>query len=190
MHGRLDRLALVALGDWRPWPCCMGRRGVTTAATRASSESAVSSADGEPLFALRDVRYLYGGRQVALDGIDLRIERGERVALLGANGSASPRCSSCSTGSSRHRVARCAPSVATSRRWPTGRTRSASIARLASSSGPRTSNCSAPPCWTTSPSARSSSACGKTRCGRCDEALRADGDRAPRRSRAVRALGR
>ncbi len=41
----------------------------------------------EPVFELHDVRYLYGGRQVALDGIDLRIERGERVALLGANGS-------------------------------------------------------------------------------------------------------
>jgi cobalt/nickel transport system ATP-binding protein len=40
-----------------------------------------------PVFELQGVRYLYGGRQVALDGIDLRIERGERVALLGANGS-------------------------------------------------------------------------------------------------------
>lgn len=41
----------------------------------------------EPAFELRGVRYVYGGRQVALDGIDLRIERGERVVLLGANGS-------------------------------------------------------------------------------------------------------
>jgi cobalt/nickel transport system ATP-binding protein len=41
----------------------------------------------EPVFELHGVRYVYGGRQVALDGIDLRIERGERVALLGANGS-------------------------------------------------------------------------------------------------------
>jgi cobalt/nickel transport system ATP-binding protein len=40
-----------------------------------------------PVFELHGVRYLYGGRQVALDGIDLRIDRGERVALLGANGS-------------------------------------------------------------------------------------------------------
>jgi cobalt/nickel transport system ATP-binding protein len=39
------------------------------------------------VFELHGVRYLYGGRQTALDGIDLRIERGERVALLGANGS-------------------------------------------------------------------------------------------------------
>jgi cobalt/nickel transport system ATP-binding protein len=42
---------------------------------------------GEPLFSLRDVRYLYSGRQVALDGIDLDIWSGERIALLGANGS-------------------------------------------------------------------------------------------------------
>jgi cobalt/nickel transport system ATP-binding protein len=41
----------------------------------------------EIVFELHDVRYLYNGRRVALDGIDLRIERGERVALLGANGS-------------------------------------------------------------------------------------------------------
>lgn len=41
----------------------------------------------DPVFELHGVRYLYGGRQIALDGIDLRIERGERVVLLGANGS-------------------------------------------------------------------------------------------------------
>ncbi len=41
----------------------------------------------EPAFRLRDVRYVYGGRQVALDGIDLDIGAGERVAVLGANGS-------------------------------------------------------------------------------------------------------
>jgi cobalt/nickel transport system ATP-binding protein len=42
---------------------------------------------GEPLFSLREVSYLYAGRQVALDGIDLAIWSGERIALLGANGS-------------------------------------------------------------------------------------------------------
>jgi cobalt/nickel transport system ATP-binding protein len=41
----------------------------------------------EPVFELHGVRYVYGGRQLALDGIDLRVDRGERVALLGANGS-------------------------------------------------------------------------------------------------------
>jgi cobalt/nickel transport system ATP-binding protein len=41
----------------------------------------------EPIFHLRDVRYCYQGRQLALDGIDLDIARGERVVLLGANGS-------------------------------------------------------------------------------------------------------
>ena len=41
----------------------------------------------EPLFSLRGVRYLYHGRQLALDGVDLEICRGEQVVLLGANGS-------------------------------------------------------------------------------------------------------
>ncbi len=40
-----------------------------------------------PLFDLRGVRYVYNQRQVALDGIDLSIEAGEQVVLLGANGS-------------------------------------------------------------------------------------------------------
>ncbi|QBD78548.1 ABC transporter ATP-binding protein [Ktedonosporobacter rubrisoli] len=41
----------------------------------------------QPVFHLRNVRYLYNGRQVALDGIDLDVYRGEQVVLLGANGS-------------------------------------------------------------------------------------------------------
>jgi cobalt/nickel transport system ATP-binding protein len=41
----------------------------------------------EPAFELHGVRYVYNRRQVALDGIDLRIARGEKVAVLGANGS-------------------------------------------------------------------------------------------------------
>ncbi|MHB8958822.1 MAG: energy-coupling factor ABC transporter ATP-binding protein [Candidatus Limnocylindrales bacterium] len=41
----------------------------------------------EPAFDLHGIRFVYGRRQVALDGIDLRIERGEQVVLLGANGS-------------------------------------------------------------------------------------------------------
>ncbi len=39
------------------------------------------------VFHLRDVRYQYHGRQLALNGIDLDIARGEQVVLLGANGS-------------------------------------------------------------------------------------------------------
>ncbi|MBE3561112.1 MAG: ABC transporter ATP-binding protein [Ktedonobacteraceae bacterium] len=41
----------------------------------------------EPIFHLRGVRYHYNRRQLALDGIDLDIYRGEQVVLLGANGS-------------------------------------------------------------------------------------------------------
>ncbi len=41
----------------------------------------------EPLYRLRGVRYRYPGGQVALDGVDLDIDRGEQVCLLGANGS-------------------------------------------------------------------------------------------------------
>ncbi len=44
-------------------------------------------APDEPAFDLHGIRYVYGRRQTALDGIDLRIERGEQVVLLGANGS-------------------------------------------------------------------------------------------------------
>ncbi len=38
------------------------------------------------VFHLKGVRYLYNGRQLALDGIDLDITSGEQVVLLGANG--------------------------------------------------------------------------------------------------------
>ena len=39
------------------------------------------------VFELRGVRYEYAAKRTALDGIDLRIVRGEQVVLLGANGS-------------------------------------------------------------------------------------------------------
>jgi cobalt/nickel transport system ATP-binding protein len=65
---------------------------VTAEQTRPGPSDATRPAEPaiprrEPIFGLHGVRYLYNGRQVALDGVDLRIDRGERVALLGANGS-------------------------------------------------------------------------------------------------------
>jgi len=47
----------------------------------------LTGSDADPvIFRLRGVRYRYGGRQLALDGVDLDVRRGEHVALLGANG--------------------------------------------------------------------------------------------------------
>lgn len=46
----------------------------------------MSTNGATPVFELAGVRYLYGGRHVALDGIDLVIHPGEMVAILGANG--------------------------------------------------------------------------------------------------------
>ena len=40
-----------------------------------------------PIFSLRGVGYAYPNHQLALDGVDLDIEAGEQVVLLGANGS-------------------------------------------------------------------------------------------------------
>lgn len=44
------------------------------------------SSAGDLVFSLQGVRYRYGGRHLALDGIDLQVRRGEQVVLLGANG--------------------------------------------------------------------------------------------------------
>jgi cobalt/nickel transport system ATP-binding protein len=60
--------------------------GIGRRAVEHPRENPARDIDGA-VFELRAVRYLYQGRQLALDGIDLRIERGEQVALLGANGS-------------------------------------------------------------------------------------------------------
>ena len=46
-----------------------------------------STSTDDLIFSLRDVRYRYNNRQLALDGINLDIRRGEQIVLLGANGS-------------------------------------------------------------------------------------------------------
>jgi len=47
----------------------------------------LNEASGGPLYELAGVRYVYNRRQVALDGIDLVVQPGEQLVLLGANGS-------------------------------------------------------------------------------------------------------
>lgn len=41
----------------------------------------------EPIFDIKGVSYLYGGRHVGLSNITMRVESGESLAVLGANGS-------------------------------------------------------------------------------------------------------
>ncbi|HRY16739.1 MAG: ABC transporter ATP-binding protein [Candidatus Competibacteraceae bacterium] len=41
----------------------------------------------EPLLAVRDLEYVYPGGVAALRGLDLRIEQGRKLAILGSNGS-------------------------------------------------------------------------------------------------------
>jgi hypothetical protein len=104
-------------------------------ATVESAPVGPAPSPAEVVFELRR-RYLYNGRQVALDSIDLRIEaRGARRPARG-NGSGRSPLSSSSMGSSGRPPARCGRSARTWPRSPTGR-RSASTAGSGSSSGPR-----------------------------------------------------
>ena len=65
----------------------IGRRGGSEPTPTPAPTAEPVLAPDEPAFDLHGIRFVYGRRQVALDGIDLRIERGEQVVLLGANGS-------------------------------------------------------------------------------------------------------
>ena len=56
-------------------------------ATAPAAASAAGAADGVPAVDAQDVAFTYDGSSYVLQGIDLRIERGEFVAILGGNGS-------------------------------------------------------------------------------------------------------
>ena len=64
-----------------------GTNRAPAVAVAEAIEDVLAVGPGEPLYRLRDVAYVYSGRQTALDGVDLDIWPGERVVLLGANGS-------------------------------------------------------------------------------------------------------
>ncbi len=94
---------------------------VTGSANRGDQTAASAPPpDAEPVYRLRGVRYSYPGGHLALDGIDLDIERGERVACWAPTGAASRRCSSCSTASWPRARGRCRRSAVTSRPWSRG----------------------------------------------------------------------
>src|ERR1035437_6204582 len=90
LPGVSDRVVRLAVRgrcrtSGRPPRTCQPEPGVMAEPVPFPVEPTPAACDA--VFELHGVRYLYGGRQIALDGIDLRIERGERVVLLGANGS-------------------------------------------------------------------------------------------------------
>lgn len=58
---------------------------VEVAALADPEEVAPVAVPGEPVLAVRGLSHAWGGRRV-LDGVDLALRAGERVALLGANG--------------------------------------------------------------------------------------------------------
>ena len=40
----------------------------------------------EPILNVRDLHYVYGNGQVALDGVSVDIDEGEKIAVIGSNG--------------------------------------------------------------------------------------------------------
>ena len=65
--------------------CVAGRRRHPRPRPRRGLMDPSTAASG-PLLACRDLHYAYLGRFPALDGVSLTVERGEKVAVIGANG--------------------------------------------------------------------------------------------------------
>jgi ABC-type branched-subunit amino acid transport system ATPase component len=64
---------------------------------------------GAPVLRARGLRKHYGkgaGLVRAVDGVDLDVEAGETVAVMGPSGCGSPRCCTCSAGSTGPRPGR------------------------------------------------------------------------------------
>lgn len=101
------------------------------AATLRLSESHVLQAEG--------LRYDYPGGAAELQGLDLRVERGRRLALSGANGCGKTTLLLHLNGTLRPRRAPCvstaAPPRTTAGRWPTGASGWSSMNRMTNSYG-------------------------------------------------------
>lgn len=82
---RIDRILPYADSIWRIRNGKTFRLNDLRAQTEIIQDSAVDTQIKEPVYALRDVRFFAGGREI-LKGINLDVFRGERLLLTGENG--------------------------------------------------------------------------------------------------------